>query len=87
MKGCGTDEARTTAQRGPVPQTWLLTTAVSGPDGTGELYQWVGVTGMQTEGGVSTIVFHGNDSGGGFQGTEAQGFAELERLMDLARRR
>jgi hypothetical protein len=87
MKGCGTAEARTTAKRGPVPQTWLLTTTVSGPDGAGKLYQWVGVTGMQTEGGVSTIVFHGNDSGQGFQGTEAQGFAELERLMDLARRK
>jgi hypothetical protein len=86
MKGCGTAEARTTAKRGPVRQTWLLTTQVSGPDASGTQYQWVGVTGMQTEGGVSTIVFHGTDDGQGFTGTEAQGFAELERLMDLARR-
>lgn len=87
MKGCGTAEARTTAERGPVPQTWLLTTQVSGPDASGAMYQWVGVTGMQTEGGVSTIVFHGTNDGQGFTGTKAQGFAELERLMDLARRR
>ncbi len=51
------------------------------------MYQWVGVTGMQTEGGVSTIVFHGTNDGQGFTGTAAQGFTELERLMDLARQR
>ncbi|MDF2146635.1 hypothetical protein [Knoellia sp. p5-6-4] len=85
MKGCGTAEARTTAERGPVPQTWLLTTRVSGPDASGTMYQWVGMTGMQTEGAVSTLVFHGTDDGRGFTGTKAQGFAELERLMDLAR--
>jgi hypothetical protein len=86
MKGCGTADARTTAERGPVPQTWLLTTTVAGTKG-GRLYQWVGVTGMQTEGAVSTIVFHGTSNGQGFTGTTAQGFTELERLMDLARRR
>jgi hypothetical protein len=86
MKGCGTEAARTTAKRGPVPQTWLLTTTVSG-ESTGTMYQWVGMTGMQTEGAVSTLVFHGTDDGQGFSGTQAQGFAELERLMDLARRR
>ena len=87
MKGCGTADARTTAERGPVPQTWLLTTQVAGAGGNTQLYQWVGVTGMQTEGGVSTIVFHGTSDGQGFTGTRAQGFTELERLMDLARRR
>ena len=71
---------------GPVAGTYLLTTKVVN-EATGTIYQWVGVTGMQTEGGVSTIVFHGNNEGAGFQGTKAQGFAELERLMDLARQR
>jgi hypothetical protein len=87
MKGCSTQGGNTTtAERGPIQGTYLLTTKVVN-EATGTMYQWVGVTGMQTEGGVSTIVFHGNNEGAGFQGTKAQGFVELERLMDLARQR
>lgn len=87
MKGCTTAGGnRTTAERGPIAGTYLLTTKVS-DEATGTLYQWVGVTGQQTEGAVSTIVFHGTNEGVGFSGTAAQGFAELQRLMDLARLR
>ncbi|HEY7717245.1 MAG TPA: hypothetical protein VH915_00680 [Pedococcus sp.] len=87
MNGC-TDPAgnRTTAQRGPVKGTYLLTTKVTA-EATGTMYQWVGVSGMQTEGGVSTVVFHGTDDGQGFTGTADEGFTELLRLMDLARQK
>ncbi|HEU5454568.1 MAG TPA: hypothetical protein VFU85_02660 [Nocardioides sp.] len=87
MKGCGAPEARTTAQRGQVKGTYLLTTKVTGPDASGTMYQWVGVTGQQTEGAVSTVVFHGTDDGQGFTGTAEEGFTELLRLMDLARQK
>jgi hypothetical protein len=84
MKGC-TDPAgnTTTARRGPVKGTYLLTTKVTA-EATGTQYQWVGVTGQQTEGAVSTIVFHGTGDGQGFTGTAEEGFTELQRLMDLA---
>ena len=87
MKGCTSPGGnRTTAKPGPVQGTYLLTTAVV-DEATGTLYQWVGVTGMQTEGAISTIVFHGTSDGQGFTGTDQEGFAELLRLMDLARQK
>ena len=88
MKGCRSAGGanRTTAERGPVQGSYLLTTQVTA-EATGTMFQWVGVTGMQTEGGVSTIVFHGTSDGQGFQGSTAQGFSELVRLMDLARQK
>lgn len=87
MKGCTSPGGnRTTAKPGPVQGTYLLTTAVV-DEATGTQYQWVGVTGMQTEGAISTIVFHGTSDGQGFTGTDQEGFAELLRLMDLARQK
>lgn len=87
MKGCGTGKDTTTATRGPQPGTYLLTTKVSGPDGSGVMYQWVGVTLQQTPGAVTTIAFHGTSDGQGFTGTAAQGFTELDRLLALARQK
>jgi hypothetical protein len=88
MHGCGkAGGSTTTAVRGPAPGTYLLTTKVTGPDGAGELYQWVGVTLQRTPGAVSTIVFHGTSDGQGFTGTPAQGFEELQRLLALARQK
>ena len=88
MAGCTTADGanRTTAERGPVQGTYLLTTRVTA-EATGPMYQWVGVTGQQTEGAISTIVFHGTDDGQGFTGSKEQGFEELLRLMDLARQK
>lgn len=86
MGGCTNGANRTTAQRGPVQGTYLLTTAVA-EEATGTMYQWVGVTGMQTEGAISTLVFHGTSDGQGFTGTPEEGFAEMLRLMDLARQK
>lgn len=84
MAGCGTAGGpRTTAQRGPVDGTYLLTT--KGASST--TYEYVGATGQQTEGAVSTVVFWGSSDGQGFQGTKAQGFTELLRLLDLARQK
>ena len=87
MAGCSSPGGnRTAAERGPVQGTYLLTTRVT-TEATGMMYQWVGVTGQQTEGAISTIVFHGTNDGQGFQGTKQQGFQELLRLMDLARQK
>jgi hypothetical protein len=36
---------------------------------------------------VSTIVFNGSSDGKGFQGSPDQGFAELTRLLALARQK
>ncbi|WP_270886297.1 hypothetical protein [Pedococcus sp. 5OH_020] len=85
MAGCTSPGGnRTTAERGPVAGTYLLTTRVSGAPTS---YQYVGITGQQTEGAVSTIVFHGSSDGQGFQGTRTEGFSELVRLMQLARQK
>ena len=86
MKGCTSAGGnRTTAERGPVQGTYLLTTKVV-DEATGTMYQWVGATGMQTEGAVSTVVFH-SDGKLGFTGTKEQGFDQLVKLMDLARQK
>lgn len=85
MAGCGSAGGpRTTAQRGPLDGTYLLTTKSAESTGATS-YAYVGATGQQTEGAVSTVVFWGSSDGQGFQGTKAQGFAELTRLLDLAR--
>jgi hypothetical protein len=47
---------------------------------------WVGITTQKTPGAVTTIVFQ-DDGGVGFTGTHAQGFAELDRLLALARQK
>ena len=87
MAGCGVPGgSTTTATRGPTAGTYLLTT-VTGTDASGTLFQWVGVSTMATPGAISTIAFHGTSDGQGFTGTPAQGFAELDRLLALARQK
>jgi hypothetical protein len=84
MKGCQTpDGARTTAEAGPTKWTYLLTTKT----GKQTLHQWVGITSMRTPGGVATVTFHSANGGQGFLGTKEQGFAELDRLLALARQK
>ena len=72
--------------RGPLAGTFLLTKKVTG-DASGTAYRWVGTTTMTTPGAMTTVVFHGTSDGQGFQGTAAQGFAELDRLLALARQK
>ena len=88
MAGCAVPEgSATTATRGATAGTYLLTTKVTGPDASGTLFQWVGVSTMATPGAISTVAFHGTSDGQGFTGTAAQGFAELDRLLALARQK
>lgn len=47
---------------------------------------WVGITTQKTTGAVTTIIFR-DDGGVGFTGNQAQGFAELDRLLALARQK
>ncbi len=83
-KGCTTpDGVRTVSKAGPSKGTYLLTTASPG----GTVRQWVGITAMTTPGAVSTIVFTGTSDGQGFTGRDDQGFAELDRLLMLARQK
>jgi hypothetical protein len=84
MKGCTTPGgARTTTQAGPSKWTYLLTTKTGGET----LRQWVGLTSMQTPGAVTTLTFHAANGGQGFTGSTAEGFAELDRLLALARQK
>ncbi|MEP6854793.1 MAG: hypothetical protein ABJA33_04950 [Pedococcus sp.] len=84
LKGCSTpDGVRTVGRAGPSEGTYLLTTTSPG----GTVRQWVGVTAMKTPGAVSTIVFMANTDGQGFTGGAGQGFAELDRLLALARQK
>ena len=85
-KGCRESDGKVTATKGPTEGTFLLTKQVTG-DASGTDYRWVGVTALTTPGAWTTIVFHGTDDGQGFQGTPAQGFAELDRLLALARQK
>jgi hypothetical protein len=88
LKGCSRPgETTTTAERGPSGGTYLITTKVTGPDASGEMYQWVGVTTQKTTGAVTTIVFHGTSDSQGFSGTADDGFAELDRLLALTRQK
>ena len=88
MAGCGVPGgSTTTASHGATAGTYLLTTKVAGPDASGTLFQWVGVSTMASPGAISTIAFHGTSVGQGFTGTPAQGFAELDRLLALARQK
>ncbi|NNM46554.1 hypothetical protein [Knoellia koreensis] len=86
MKGCTKGGNKVTAEAGPKPGTYLLTTKVT-TEASGTTYQYVGVTRMRTPGAVSVITFHGTGDGQGFQGTKAQGFAQLDRLLALARQK
>ncbi len=85
-KGCTESDGKVTSTKGPAEGTFLLTKKVTG-EATGTDYRWVGVTAITTPGAWTTVVFHGTDDGQGFQGTKAQGFAELDRLLALARQK
>ncbi|NYG07513.1 hypothetical protein BJ986_002000 [Phycicoccus badiiscoriae] len=82
-KGCTESDGTVTATRGPTEGTYLLTKRANG-GATRTDYRWVGVTAMATPGAWTTVVFPGSSDGQGFQGTAAQGFAELHRLLSLA---
>jgi hypothetical protein len=85
-KGCTESDGTVTVTRGPRAGTFLLTKKVTG-DASGTAYRWVGVTTMTTSGAMTTVDFHGTSDGQGFRGTAAQGFAELDRLLALARQK
>ena len=82
-KGCTEQDGRVTVTTGPGPGTYLMTKQVSG----GTAYRWVGVTALTTPGAWTTVVFHGTSDGQGFTGRADQGFAELDRLLSLARQK
>ena len=77
-RGCTTSNSTVKATPGPTAGTWRLVTVFK--DGTATLSEWVGVTAQRTPGAVSTVVL-----------TKAadpkQGFAELDRLLALARQK
>ncbi|MGA8980500.1 MAG: hypothetical protein WB473_15430 [Pedococcus sp.] len=77
-KGCafGNGTIKTTA--GPSMGTYRLDTVFA--DGTPTLTQWVGVTAQKTPGAVSTVVITK-------MADPKQGFAELDRLLMLARQK
>ena len=86
MKGCTKNGNEVTAEAGPTRGTYLLTTKVT-TEATGTMYQYVGVTRMKTPGAVSVVVFQGTGDKQGFQGSKEQGFAQLDRLLNLARQK
>jgi hypothetical protein len=77
-KGCSFANGTVKSTPGPTGGTYRLDTVFT--DGSPTLSEWVGVTAQQTPGAVSTVVI-----------TKAadpkQGFAELDRLLDLARQK
>jgi hypothetical protein len=77
-KGCRFANGTVKSTPGPSEGTYRLDTVFT--DGSPTLSQWVGVTAQTTPGAVSTIVI-----------TKAanpkQGFAELDRLLNLARQK
>ena len=77
-KGCrfGNGTVRSTA--GPSKGTYRLDTVFS--DGSPTLSEWVGVTAQKTRGAVSTVVITRMSD-------PRQGFAELDRLLMLARQK
>jgi hypothetical protein len=84
MKGCQATRGNTTAVAGPTKGTYLLKHEKS----NGSISrQWVGTTAMHTPGGVTTVTFYSIDVYEDFEGTDKQGFAELERLLTLARQK
>jgi hypothetical protein len=77
-KGCSFANGTVKSTPGPTGGTYRLDTVFT--DGSPTLSEWVGVTAQQTPGAVSTVVI-----------TKAadpkQGFAELDRLLNLARQK
>lgn len=85
-KECTAPTGTVSVAAGPNPGTYLVTTAVT-QEATGEMHDFVGVTTGVTPGLLTTVNFFGTSDGQGFQGTPAQGFAELDRLLALARQK
>ena len=77
-KGCPTGNGAVRSTPGPTAGTWRLDTVSS--DGTSTFTEWVGVTAQRTPGAVSTVVLTKVSE-------PAQGFAELDRLLQLARQK
>ena len=77
-RGCAAPNAKTRSTPGPSAGTWRLDTVF--PDGTATLSEWVGVTAQKTPGAVSTVVLTK-------VADPKQGFAELDRLLNLARQK
>ena len=77
-QGCSTPNSTVTATPGPTAGTWRLDTVFK--DGTATLSEWVGVTAQKTPGAVSTVVLTK-------VADPKQGFAELDRLLALARQK
>jgi hypothetical protein len=76
--GCSFANGTVKATPGPSAGTWRLDTVFN--DGSPTLSEWVGVTAQKTPGAVTTLVI-----------TKAadpkQGFAQLDRLLNLARQK
>ncbi len=85
-KGCTDSGDQVTSTKGPTDGTYLLTKDVT-VEATGKQFQWVGVAPLSTSGAWTTVVFHGTGDGQGFTGSAAEGFAELDRLLALARQK
>jgi hypothetical protein len=77
-KGCSFANGTVKATPGPNEGTWRLDTVFT--DGSPTLSEWVGVTAQTTPGAVSTIVITKADD-------PKKGFAELDRLLNLARQK
>jgi hypothetical protein len=77
-KGCQGANSTVTSTPGPNDGTYRLDTVFN--DGSPTLSEWVGVTAQKTPGAVSTIVLTA-------VAHPEQGFAELDRLLALARQK
>ncbi|GAB3067186.1 hypothetical protein [Pedococcus soli] len=77
-KGCKFGNGTVTSTAGPSQGTYRLDTVFT--DGSPTLSEWVGVTAQKTSGAVSTIVITKLKD-------QKQGFAELDRLLMLARQK
>ena len=77
-KGCSFANGKVKATPGPTQGTWRLDTVFS--DGSPTRSEWVAVTAQRTPGAVSTIVITK-------MADPKQGFAELDRLVNLARQK
>lgn len=77
-KGCTFPNGTVKATAGPSQGTYRLDTVFT--DGSATLSEWVGVTAQKTVGAVSTVVITKMSD-------PKQGFAELDRLLMLARQK
>ncbi|WP_406832023.1 hypothetical protein ABEG17_04135 [Pedococcus sp. KACC 23699] len=77
-KGCRVGNGTVSSTAGPSEGTYRLETVLT--DGTAPFTEWVGVTAQRTPGAVSTIVITKMSD-------PKQGFAELDRLLMLARQK